>query len=97
MTSICHKCRFSFEETTTQYYKRSKTNSLPICRDCSRISNAEEAAQKREKLASQSPTEILFKKAKFLKHLYGNVSAPLLMRKFNLSFTEAKTLAENIN
>jgi hypothetical protein len=56
MTDTCFQCRFEFEETSIQYNNRIKNNTQKICRECNRISKAEERAEKRKAI----PKPILY-------------------------------------
>lgn len=90
----CHKCRFSFKEPSLQYYKRLRTKTQPICKDCSRIANAEKAHKKREILKNETNEEKLIRKAKVLKKKFGKVSARLLMYKLKVSSHVANDLID---
>lgn len=92
----CHKCHFSFKETSIQYSKRLRTKTQPLCKDCSRIANAEIAHKKREILKNETDEEKLIRKAKALKKKFGKVSARLLMYKLKISSYVASDLIDLI-
>lgn len=92
----CSKCHFDFQEKTTQYYKRIRQNLAPLCRDCQRIDNAEEAARKREILKNETQEEKNLRKAKFYKQKFKTLSPMLLMMKFKICREEAEKMIQII-
>jgi hypothetical protein len=89
MKDVCHHCKFRFEETTVQAWRRRKDGIEKICPDCQRISRAEAAHAKRlhKKENPPSPLQILKKK-------HGKLSVTLVRMKLRLSYEDAKNLLE---
>jgi len=75
MKRKCSQCGFNFIEKTTQYWKRIKTGSKILCKDCERLNNASEHHERREK--------------KKLENIDEKLTIPYLIKKYKISFTEA--------
>jgi hypothetical protein len=91
----CSQCGFLFKETSVQFYRRLKNNWPKVCRDCYRISTAEQKAAVRESKAVESKLDNDIKK--FIEDWvseYGSINPTTLMRKFKLNYNEALRLSE---
>ena len=97
MSHTCCQCKFSFKETSSQFYRRLSNNSPPICQDCSRINKAESAQELREQKKSLSSQESLVRKIQNLKKQLGKISASLIMRKFKISNSESNLILESLD
>lgn len=97
MTSTCNQCKFLFKETSVQIFKRIKEKTKPICRDCSRLNKAEEAAKKRieqKNIPTNNSRDNLILQ---YKKKHGLISVPFIMRKFKMSHEAATELKVSLD
>ena len=95
MNDKCSICKLSFEESTTQFYKRLKNESPKICADCNRLEKAEERAIVRANARDLSPEQSILVELRSLNRKNKGLSVPYLMRKLKVSNQEAQELYSN--
>lgn len=96
MEHLCNECRLPFLESPIQYARRIKNKTSKICKDCFRISLAEDRAQERMIYKNMSEKEKILIECKKFKEKNGKISIPLIVRKFNISYDSAKKIFEKI-
>ncbi len=85
MTCDCSRCRFPFEETSVQIFKRLKHGGPKLCKDCSRLDNGEKNAEKRQKIKDIPESTRFIRDMAAVERKHGFINEPLLMRIYKWS------------